>query len=71
MDKLIKNNIPVLLVYGNADPVVIFRENGKVLKDYYEANGGDIKVICRSMQKHHPHGLDEPTPIISFVEKYV
>ena len=42
-----------------------------VLKEYYEANGGDIKVIVRSMQKHHPHGLDNPMPIIEFVEKYV
>ena len=68
MDKLLENNIPVLLAYGNADPVVIYRENGKVLRDYYEKNGGNIKVICRSMQKHHPHGLDDPTPIIEFVE---
>jgi pimeloyl-ACP methyl ester carboxylesterase len=71
LDKLIDNKIPVLLIYGNGDPVVIFRENGNVLKEYYETNGGDIKVIVRSMQKHHPHGLDNPTPIIEFVEKYV
>ena len=35
---------------------------------YYKENGGNIKVISRSMQKHHPHGLDDPTPIIEFVE---
>ncbi|MBR5542666.1 MAG: prolyl oligopeptidase family serine peptidase, partial [Oscillospiraceae bacterium] len=69
MEKLIKNDIPVLLIYGNADPVVIYRENGRVLEDYYKANNGNLKVICRSMCKHHPHGLDDPTPIIEFVEK--
>ena len=69
MEKLIENNIPVLLIYGNADPVVIYRENGKVLEDYYKANGGNIKVICRTMAKHHPHGLVDPTPIIEFVEE--
>ena len=71
MDKLIQNNIPILMIYGNGDPIVIYRENGKVLKDYYEANGGEMKVIVRSMQKHHPHGLDDPTPIIEYVERYV
>ena len=68
MEKLIENNIPVLLLYGNADPVVIYRENGKVLEDYYKVNGGNIKVICRTMAKHHPHGLENPEPIIRFVE---
>lgn len=68
MEPLIENNIPVLMLYGNCDPVVIYGENGKVLEDYYKANGGNIKVISRSMQKHHPHGLDDPTPIIEFVE---
>ena len=68
MELLIANNIPVLMIYGNCDPVVIYGENGKVLEDYYKENGGNIKVISRSMQKHHPHGLDDPTPIIEFVE---
>jgi len=32
--------------------------------------GGKLKLITRSMGKHHPHGLDDPTPIINFVEQY-
>ncbi len=68
MEPLIENDIPVLMIYGNCDPVVIYSENGKVLEDYYKEKGGNIKVISRSMQKHHPHGLDDPTPIIEFVE---
>ena len=71
MEKLIENNIPILLIYGNADFVVVYRENGKVLEDYYKANRGNIKVICRSMAKHHPHGLDNPEPIINFVEQNI
>ncbi len=69
MEKLLKNGIPVLLLYGNADSTVIYRENGKPLEDYYRENGGNIKVICRTMAKHHPHGLSDPTPIIAFVEE--
>lgn len=68
MKPLIEHDIPVLLLYGNADNVVVYAENGKVLEDYYRAHGGRIKVICRSMCGHHPHGLDDPQPIIEFVE---
>ena len=69
MTPLIAHDIPVILLYGNADSLVIYAENGRVLEDYYRAHGGRIKVICRSMCGHHPHGLDDPQPIIDFVER--
>ena len=69
MQPLIDNNIPVIMLYGNADNVVIYEENGKVLQDFYEKNGGRIKVISKSMCGHHPHGLSDPQPIVDFVEK--
>ena len=59
------------LVYGNADVIAPYCENGKVLEDYYKAHGGTIKVIEKSMTGHHPHSLKDPTPIIEFVEQYV
>ena len=71
MQPLIRNNIPVIMLYGNADNIVIYEENGKVLEEYYMENDGIIKVIPKSMCKHHPHGLDDPMPIIEFVEKFV
>ncbi len=43
---------------------------GKVLEDYYKENGGIIKVISRSMCGHHPHGLDDPTIIVNFIEEH-
>ena len=70
MDKLIENDIPIIMLYGNADDVVIYDENGKVLENYYKEHGGKIKVIQKSMVKHHPHGLTDPTPIVNFVEQY-
>lgn len=71
MEPLIKNNIPIIMIYGNADTTVIYEENGKVLEEYYKENGGIIKVIPKSMCHHHPHGLKDPTPIIEFVERYI
>ncbi len=70
MDILIENNIPIIMVIGNADTVVIYEENGKVLEEYYKEKGGILKVIKKTMCGHHPHCLSDPTPIIEFVEKY-
>ena len=70
MKPLLEHRIPVMMIYGNADDVVIYAENGKVLEDYYRSNGGTIKVICKSMCNHHPHGLTDPQPIIDFVEAH-
>lgn len=70
MHLLLENKIPVIMVYGNADVVVPYEENGALLERYYRANGGTIVTICKSGCGHHPHGLEDPTPIIDFVEKY-
>ena len=56
------------MLYGNADNVVIYEENGKVLENFYRENGGIMHVICKSMCGHHPHGLDDPMIIVDFVE---
>ena len=69
MQPLIDNRIPVIMLYGNADSVVIYEENGRVLEDFYRENGGVLKVISRSMCGHHPHGLDDPSVIIEFIEQ--
>ena len=68
MPPLIENNIPIIMLYGNGDNVVIYEENGKVLETYYKENGGTIKVIAKSMCGHHPHGLEDVTPIIEFIQ---
>lgn len=73
MDKvplLAENNIPVLLIYGEEDSVVPFCENGKCLVDYYIAHGKMIEAIGKKNCDHHPHGLDDTTPIMDFMMKY-
>lgn len=69
MEPLVENNIPVIIVYGNADTTVLYEENGKILEDFYKENGGIIKVIPKSMCGHHPHGLNDPNIIVKFVEE--
>ena len=68
LEILTDNKIPVILLYGDADTVVLYEENGKVLEEHYRKHGGDIEVFCRVGGGHHPHSLKDPTPIIDFVE---
>ena len=70
MHLLLQNDIPIILVYGDADDVVPYEENGALLEKYYRQNGGTIIAIGRPGCGHHPHGLEDPTPIIEFAEKY-
>ena len=70
MHLLLQNNIPIILVYGDSDDVVPYDKNGALLEKYYRENGGTIITIGKPGCAHHPHGLEDPTPIIEFAEKY-
>ncbi len=73
MDKipvLFANKIPVIMVYGDSDDVVPYAENGALLEKYYKEHGGEIVTIGKPGCGHHPHGLEDPTPIIAFVEMH-
>ncbi len=70
LDVLIKHNIPILMIYGDADTVIVYEENGKVLEDYYRKHGGILETIVKHGGDHEPHSLEDVTPIIEFVEKY-
>ena len=62
--------IPIFLVCGDADRVVPYAENGKALYDYVSANGGNITAIVKPDCDHHPHGLDDLSPLVEFTERY-
>ena len=70
MHLLLENDLPIILVYGDSDDVVPYEENGQLLEEYYRANGGTIVAIGKEGCGHHPHGLEDNTPIIEFIEKY-
>jgi len=71
MAPLIENNIPIIMVYGDADDVVLYEENGQILEDYYREKGGDLCVVRVPGRWHHPHSMKDPTPIIEFVEAHL
>jgi hypothetical protein len=62
-------DVPIIHMAGDADEVVPYEENTVILKQRYEAMGGKITVIVKKGFKHHPHGLDDPSPVVDFVLK--
>lgn len=67
---LLAHKIPVILVYGKDDMIVPYDENGAVFERYYTDNGGVLEVIGKENCGHHPHGLEDSTPIVEFILKH-
>ena len=65
--KLLLAKIPLFLVCGDSDQVVIYEENGKILAEAYEKSGVEYKLVLTKGRGHHPHGLDDPTLIVEFL----
>ncbi len=67
---LAKAGVPLLHVYGDADDVVPWEENTGVIAARYRQLGGSITLIGKPGIGHHPHGLDDSTPIVEFILKH-
>lgn len=60
-------NVPLLHVFGDTDEVVPWEENTGVVAERYHKLGGRIVLIRKPGVNHHPHGLDDSTPIVDFI----
>ena len=67
--KLIENKVPVFLVAGDSDKVVPYDENGAQLYRMYTEANATIQLILKPGCDHHPHGLEDNTPLIAAVEE--
>ena len=59
--------MPLVLVYGEADTVVPYEKNGKLLEAAYQEAEAPCRFIGKPGVGHHPHGLEDPEPIVSFL----
>ncbi|WP_276166688.1 alpha/beta hydrolase family protein [Zobellia alginiliquefaciens] len=62
-----KEGIPVMHVYGDADVVVPYDENTARLSEKFKEAGGSIELIGKKGVGHHPHSLENPSPIVDFI----
>ena len=67
LEPLARAGVPLLHVVGDADKVVPVVENTAILEQRYQALGGSVRVIHKPGVGHHPHSLEDPTPIVEFV----
>ncbi len=68
LQPLVAQNVPILIVSGNADDVVPYEENAGIVEKNYKEMGGEIKVIMKR-EVGHTHGLENAQPVISFILK--
>ncbi len=67
---LIHTGIPVVVVAGAADRTVDFRRNGRRLCDALYSAGYDYLEIVKENCDHHPHSLEDPTPVADFIASH-
>lgn len=67
---LAKRKVPLLHVFGDADEVVPAEENTLLLAERYRKLGGEIELIGKAGGKHHPHGLQDSSPIVNFILRH-
>lgn len=70
LEPLAQRKVPLLHVYGDADDVVPWDENTGVVATRYRSLGGPIELIEKKGVGHHPHGLQDSTPIVEFILKH-
>ena len=67
LNTLADAKIALIHVVGVADDVVPVAENTAIIERRYLSFGGVIQVIHKLGVGHHPHGLDEPAPVVQFI----
>ena len=60
--------VPVFAVCGENDYEVPMKDNINVFASRYRQLGGNIRIITKPGNGHHPHSLLDPSPIVNFLE---
>ena len=67
---LARAKVALIHVVGDADTTVPPAENAEIIEQRYKALGGTFEIIHKLGVAHHPHGLDDSTPVVDFILKY-
>jgi pimeloyl-ACP methyl ester carboxylesterase len=67
LEPLAKAQVPIVHVVGDADDIVPYPENTARLAIRYRQLGGVVLVITKPGIGHHPHSLEDPSPVVHFI----
>lgn len=67
---LAKAKVAIIHVIGDADDIVQAEKNSDLIEVRYRELKGEIQVIHKPGVGHHPHGLDDPQPVVEFIVKH-
>ena len=70
LEPLAKARIALIHVVGDTDDVVPPAENAAIVEERYRKLGGLIEVIHKPDCGHHPHGLEDPGPVVDFIRRH-
>lgn len=70
LQPLARAGVAIIHVVGDADDVVPVTENTDLVERRYRALGGTIRVVRKPGVGHHPHGLDDPSPVVAFILRH-
>lgn len=62
--------LPILCIRSGQDQTVTPRTNIDLFSRRLQAAGGDITIVRRDFYGHHPHGLDDPRPLVDFILRH-
>ena len=62
-------DIPLLIIAGDKDETVPIEQNTYVFDHYYKSVGKTLDLIIKAGVGHHPHSLEDVTPIVEFIER--
>src|ERR1700724_2988685 len=66
---LAKHDVPLLHVVGTED--FVLQRHTMVVENMYHQLGGSITLIMKEGVAHHPHSLEDPTPIADWIEQHM
>ncbi len=69
LKEFFSHKFPLLLIAGDGDEVLPFEQNSGKMIEYCKENDIPVKTIIKSGAKHHPHSLEDVTPILAFMEE--
>ena len=69
--RLADTRVPIAMVAGDSDKTVPYHENGALIEKIYKERTLELFTSIKPGCDHHPHGLDDPTPVVEFILAHI